>query len=238
MRNTRPAHARQGFTKVGNDEFSHLDPYSYRIIINLRGHTPEFVASYRLIAAQTNMSIKTVKRRLEYLEGEGLIVRAGGGRNRTVKWAVNNISVGTERPHKWGLGDPTKKNNGGIKVKPKPKAKSPPSVADWNRAPSGAPPASVHPIRPRLNPADINAAKLIERFFWEPGKKDARIFRLNYEEFNYAVREMRDKYGRDAHVEALTWMSEHYPQGLPFHRKNWRILMAKIWPPTKQASGG
>ena len=238
MRNTRPAPARQGFTKVGNDEFSSLDPYSYRIVINLKSHAPDFVASYRLIAAQTKMSLKTVKRRIEYLASLGLISRAGGGKNRTVKWVVNNISVGTKRPHKWGPGDTTKKTNGGLRGSAPQKSKSPPLVADWRRAPSGAPAASVHPIRPRLNPADINAAKLIERFFWEPGKKDARIFRLNYEEFNYAVREMRDTYGRDAHVTVLTWMSEHYPGGLPFHRKNWRILMAKIWPADKQAAGG
>ena len=229
---------RKGFTIVGNGEFSHLDTYSQAIMIYLKGNAPGFVPTYRLIAAQTNMSIKTVQRRLPYLESEGLITRTGTGRNRTIIWRVNKVQVWTRRPDKSGLGARTKNTNGGLRGRALQKSKSPPSVADWRRAPSGAPAASVHPIRPRLTPADINAAKLIERFFWEPGKKDARIFRLNYEDFNHAVREMRDTYGYDAHVEVLTWMSEHYPGGLPFHRKNWRILMAKIWPPDKQAAGG
>lgn len=85
---TRPARNRQEFTYVPNHLLRH-DPTSVCILIWLCVHADdEDIPTYRQIAEGTNLSSKTVQRRLRMLADAGVIYRGKKGPNRTIKWEI------------------------------------------------------------------------------------------------------------------------------------------------------
>ena len=89
MSNTRPPGPRQEFTYVPNHLLDEHDPISAIILIWLCVHAGDAdIPSYRQIAEGTNLSLKTVGRRIRRLADAGVIYPGEKGPNRTIRWEI------------------------------------------------------------------------------------------------------------------------------------------------------
>lgn len=214
---------RQGFSQIDRNLFPGHDPASKLILINLSTHDPEFIPTFRHIANQTGLSRETVKRRLRKLEELGEIWRIGAGPNRTIKWGLNNTSVGSGRPHsppKWGQGDPTKEC-----IKGEPDSSVRGLLKNQEKIPPSLPDCDSEIRHPRNDAQNVFRARAVQEYF--KGY-------VSYPVLNQWILDLTTSHGVGAYRDVCLYLDQIRRKSgrpdmkWPFNDRNKRLLTEQV----------
>ncbi len=223
-----PGQPEDSFYRVPKDFFARTDlsVYEKPILIYFMNNRSDFIyAPARLVSKLTGVNQRTCEKVIPGLIEKGFLVVAGPKKKGVVPLMINNEAI--------FLTAPQRSTHYAHSVVPLRSQRSAPCIEDKNNDKNNNngcnDPTSHRPPKQNI----VSEAKALEPFFFEPGNRDRKDYRLNFNKFNARVAEMMSSHGPDAGEKMQAWfLAERNGKPLPLHTRNWEILMNEIFTPT------
>jgi hypothetical protein len=224
--------------------FPGLPAMAKLVLWNLSTHSENYTPSHQEIADWAQCSLREVNYCIPLLLKKGAIHPSGDYRKgQKRKWIVDKKWLSTTDSQSLPNSEPVQEVHtpyaGGAQV-PMQEVHTPLYIEEKNkeknkrRMPACNDPklhAGQQAGRQAIsNLFIVGAAKALEPYFFDRGKREATEFRLNYIRFNRQVGQMLERWGPESGQKMEDWFIEtRDSEPVVFHVRNWQILENQIF---------